>query len=243
MASRIKSFFIWLFIGLLAALIVPCILFPLALASRSSLARRWFYKTSSWFCLCILKIVGIRLIISGPRELLQQQPAIIIMNHASSLDIPLLEALMAGAPFVWLSKVSYQKIPIGGTILQRMHVSVDRLHASNAAKSIALFAQKAQQFQAHMLIFPEGARFTDGKLHPFKAGFALAEELTKRPVLPITVKDLHLILPKHGLLIDSSDKTIKIIIGNLLRRDSNESREAFVQRVHSTCASMLSKAI
>lgn len=243
MFSFIKSFFIWLAVGLLAMTVIPLVLLPLALASHHAPARRLFYRATSWFCRCILAIVGIKLTISGPRELLQQQPAIIIMNHTSSLDIPLLEALMTGSPFVWLSKASYQKIPIAGTILRRMHVSVDRLHVTQAGKSLTSFVEKALHFNAHMLMFPEGTRSADGSLRTFKVGFALAQELTKRSVIPIIAQNVSAILPKHGLIIDSSDKTIKIIIGTPLQRDTDESREVFVQRVHSTCTSMLHKAL
>ena len=239
----LKSLLIWTGVGLLALTVIPFVLLPLALASYYTPTRRLFYKTTSWFCRCILAIVGIKIHSFGNRELLQQEPAIIIMNHSSSLDIPLLEALMAGAPFVWLSKASYLKIPIAGTVLRRMHVVVDRLHSAQAGKSLASFVEKAERFNAHMLMFPEGTRHTDGILHPFKAGFAVAQELTKRSVVPIIVQELHTILPKHGLVIASSAKTIKIIIGTPLQPESNESREAFVQRVHSACTCMLSKAL
>jgi 1-acyl-sn-glycerol-3-phosphate acyltransferase len=244
MLCVIKSIFIWAGVGLLTLTVIPFALLPLALiAARCTHARRLFYTITSWLCRCILAMVGLKIQIYGNRALIQQEPGIIIMNHTSSLDIPLLEALMAGAPFVWLSKASYLKIPIAGTILHRMHVAVDRQHAAQAAKSLAVFAEKATRFNAHMLMFPEGTRYTDGALHAFKAGFAVAQELTQRSVVPIMVQGLHTILPKHGLVIDSSEKTIKIIIGTPLQRDSNESREAFVQRVHSTCTSMLSKAL
>ncbi len=244
MCSTIKSLFSWLVIGLLALSMIPFVLLPLALLAEKSLrARGLFYRASSCFCRSILRVIGLKIIINGQHHLSGLQPAIIIMNHSSSLDIPLLEALMTGTPFVWLSKASYLKIPVAGIILQRMHVTVERQQATQAAQSLALFVEKATRFKAHMLMFPEGTRYTDGALHPFKAGFALAEELTQRPVLPIMAQGLHTILPKDGLVIDSSQKTIKIIIGPPLQRDSNESRDAFVQRVHSTCTSMLSKAL
>lgn len=238
----LQSLFKWLAIILLSLLVVPLALFPLALLGpHNRYARMLFYHGSSWFCRCIIALVGVKVVVTGPREILQKKPAIIVMNHSSSLDIPLLESLMRGAPFAWLSKASYTKIPIGGTILKRMHVSVDRQHAMQAAKSLDTFIAKAHLFQAHMLMFPEGTRHNDGNIHAFKPGFAVAEEQTKRSVIPIVAKNMYAILPKHGLLIDSSAKTIKIIIGEPLRRITNESREAFVQRVQSTCTSMLSK--
>ncbi len=240
----LQSLIKWLAIALLSLLVVPLLLFPLALLGpHSSFARTLFYKVSSWFCRCIIAITRIKLVITGALEVLHKEPAIIVMNHSSSLDIPLLEALMAGAPFVWLSKASYKKIPIGGIILNRMHASVDRQHAVQAAKSLDFFVAKATRFQAHMLMFPEGTRYVDGNIHPFKPGFAVAAEQTNRLVIPIVVKNMHAILPKHGLLIDSSHKTIKIIVGEPLQRIPDESREAFVQRVQSTCASLLSKAL
>jgi len=166
-------------------------------------------------------------------------PAIIIMNHTSALDIPVLEALLDGSPFTWFSKASYTAIPFGGTILKRMHIAVERSRATSAVKSLKQFVEKAESYRAHMLIFPEGTRSADGTLQRFKPGFALAGETTGRPIVPVVAQDVHRILSKHGFLIDSSVKTIKITVGEPLVRMVDEPREAFVQRMHDQFQALL----
>lgn len=221
-------------------LMIPFVLFPLALLGpKYAFIRHWFYKASSAYSHLLLAIAGLRYQVVGSLPSSSQTPAIIIMNHSSSIDIPLLEALMNGTPFVWLSKASYGRIPIAGIILRRMHVAVNRQALRQASKSLDLFIAKAKAFNAHMLIFPEGTRHSDGHIHPFKQGFAVAQEQTQWPIIPIVAQNLHTILPRHGLLIDSSSKTIKIIIGKPLQRMIDESREAFVLRAQEACTTLL----
>jgi 1-acyl-sn-glycerol-3-phosphate acyltransferase len=235
------SFFVWSASLTLAIIVIPCILFPLALLGPFfAPARHLFYLSSCLFCKCLIFIFGIKIDIKTPRKsLMLDEPALIVINHTSALDIPLVEALLAEQAFVWFSKASYRAIPLAGTILKRMHTPIDRNRPTSAIKSLTNFIEKAETFNAHMLIFPEGTRSLDGKLQRFKQGFAIAAETSKRAVVPIVTSGLHTVLPKDSFLIDSSRAVIKIGIGEPMIKLPNESREAFVERVHRACAELL----
>lgn len=52
-----------------------------------------------------------------------------------------------------------------------------------------------------LVVFPEGTRCEDGRLHPFKRGaFTLAEEFSL-PVVPLTIDGAFDLLPKDGVNI------------------------------------------
>jgi 1-acyl-sn-glycerol-3-phosphate acyltransferase len=238
----ISSLLRWVCCVALSGIVLPFILFPLALVGPySAQVRTFFYWGSALFSRTLLFIFGVHYTIVGKQQLMKiSRPAIIIMNHSSALDIPLLEAVLFGHQFIWFSKATYRAIPFAGTILKRMHATVDRTQQTSPAKSLASLIEKAEQFNAHILIFPEGTRSSDGSLHRFKPGFALAAEQTDRVVIPIVAVGLHSVMPKHSFLIDSSNKLIKIGIGCPLMRAADESREVFTQRVHDSCATLLS---
>lgn len=237
----VKSIVRWASCLSLAVLVIPCFLFPLALLGpHSKTARALFYKSSSLFSKSLLTLLGVKLQILHAQNLCNiKQPSIIIMNHASALDIPVLEAFLAGRPFVWFSKITYSSIPFVGTILKRMHTILSKKKQRSAATSLSAFIDKATRYNAHMLIFPEGTRSLDGTVKTFMPGFALAAEISNRSVVPIMAYGLNSILPKHSFLIDSSRNKIKIFVGKPLERFPDESRDAFITRVHDTCTEML----
>lgn len=237
----VKSIIRWACCLSLATLVIPWLLFPLALLGpHSKTARTLFYKTSSLFSKCLLMLLGLKLQVLHAQNLCHiKQSSIIIMNHASALDIPVLEALLDGRPFVWFSKIAYSPIPFVGTILKRMHAILSTKKHRSAAKSLGDFIDKATRYNAHMLIFPEGTRSLDGSFNAFRPGFALAAEISNRSVVPIMAHGLNSILPKHSFLIDSSRNKIKIFVGRPLERLPGESRDAFIKRAHDTCTEML----
>ncbi|MCB9492922.1 MAG: 1-acyl-sn-glycerol-3-phosphate acyltransferase [Epsilonproteobacteria bacterium] len=166
-------------------------------------------------------------------------PALFLMNHTSSLDIPLFETIIGTYPHVWISKASYKKIPLLGFLIGRMHVSVQRDNPEDTKKSLFTTIRLLKDKPRHLLIFPEGTRHQDGQLHPFNPGFAILAAKLKRPVIPVMVDGLHKIFPKKRFLLDSSVREVKIVVGSPLCIQQSESIKDFCQRVHTTCNDLL----
>eukprot|EP00793_Prasinoderma_coloniale_P004742 PRCOL_00000503-RA len=112
-------------------------------------------------------------------------PAVYVANHASNLDIFTLFSLWRGFKFV--SKTSVFMIPIvGWSMFLTGHVPLKRTDA-RSMKEMLLTCRYMLREGASVLLFPEGTRTKDGKMHGFKKGaFSLAAK-AKVPIVPITL--------------------------------------------------------
>lgn len=160
-----------------------------------------------------------------------EKPAIFVMNHTSALDIFLIEELLGTYPHIWMSKHEYSKIPFFGILMRRMHVPVNRENPREAVKALIKTYELAKLSGAHILMFPEGTRYSDGKVHDFLPGFAVLAKKLNRPVIPVAIHETHKIFPKDSFLIDPRAADIKIEVGQPLSLQVNESEKEFVKRV------------
>lgn len=158
------------------------------------------------------------------------QPSILIMNHTSSLDIYLMEVLLKGYPHVWLSKAAYAKIPFFNILLRRMHIMVDRENARAAGKALVKMYKRVHDKKSHCVLFPEGKRFGDGKIHDFMPGFALLSQKLKRPVIPIYVDNMHNVHPKGQFSIATTEH-VSVTVGKPMGQGEGETLDQFISRV------------
>lgn len=156
-------------------------------------------------------------------------PAIIIMNHASSLDIPVIEMLLESQPRIWISKAEYTKIPIWGFVLNRMHVTIKKNSPTGTKNALEQIIKLAKDYESHITMFPEGHRYADGKIHRFFSGFAIMAKALDRPVIPIAVSGLNKILPPKSFFIDSAAQMVKIKIGHAISYKDFQTRQDFVE--------------
>jgi 1-acyl-sn-glycerol-3-phosphate acyltransferase len=156
-------------------------------------------------------------------------PAIFVLNHSSCLDIPVLELILGSQPRIWLTRAEYTKIPVWGFVLGRMHVALKRGSPSNAKLTLEKASTLAKDYGCHVALFPEGHRYTDGKIHKIFSGFAVMAQTLDRPVIPVAISGLNKILPSKSFLIDSDAQTVKISIGHSINYKDFQTRQDFVE--------------
>lgn len=199
----------------------------------------YFFLTTIWGkCLMFFSFLYIP---QRGEENFPTKPAIIIMNHTSCLDIFLMESIMKNFPHIWLSKISYTNIPLFSILLNRMHVPVNRKNTQAASRALLKAYKQARDINSHIVLFPEGTRHDDGKIHPFTPGFALLAKKLNRPVIPIAASGLHKILPKGKILINYDSSDLSMTIGPEFRIKPDESIEDFVKRVQGWFPETLAK--
>ncbi len=98
-------------------------------------------------------------------------------------------------------------------------------------RSLIKLQKLALQGSRHVLMFPEGTRHADGKIHDFFTGFGLIAQKIKRPVIPIAVSGLYKIFPKKRFSIDPRAAIVKICIGKPLMIQDDETAKEFTTRV------------
>ncbi|HPR65129.1 MAG TPA: lysophospholipid acyltransferase family protein [Thermoanaerobaculia bacterium] len=164
--------------------------------------RTWARRLLNWG--------GIHWDIEGIEHLENSPPAILVSNHASSLDIPL---LLAAVPrtFRMVAKKELLSVPFIGWVIRRAgFIPIQRYsreEALEALKEIRGYIESGVDFY----LAAEGTRTRTGDLLPFKKGpFVLAIELGI-PVIPITLHGTFHALPK-GTFLPRSDRTLLVRI-------------------------------
>ena len=141
-------------------------------------------------------ILGFDLSVEGREKLGPAGGFVFMANHLSLIDGPLLVALIPRRLRVILKKSLFQIPVIGAAMAYVGFVPVDRKHASGGQRAIARAARLMREKSVSFLIFPEGTRSRDGRLHDFRrGGFFLALE-SGAAIAPISIRGTYELMPK-----------------------------------------------
>lgn len=145
----------------------------------------------------------------GSEHIDQGASYILVANHLSLMDIPLLYGWLP-LDLKWIMKKEVRKIPvIGGATAMLGHIFLDRSNREAAIRELQRVKEDLQPGTS-ILFFPEGTRSRNGKLQAFKMGaFHMARDLDV-PVLPITLVGNDAILTPDGM--DLFPGTARMII-------------------------------
>lgn len=154
---------------------------------------RWARLIISWSS--IWKIV-----VTGREHLQKGKHYIIVANHQSLLDIL---AVCAALPinFKFLAKRELFQIPLmGWGMASAGYIPVDRASHKSGRDAIQRITRVLNR-GVSVLLFPEGTRSPDGKIHALKMGaFKLARD-NKIEILPLVVDGTGQALPKKSWFI------------------------------------------
>ena len=130
-------------------------------------------------------------IISNPRL-----PYVVVCNHQSMADIPLISNL--SWDMKWLAKTELFKLPVLGWMMRLAgDISVDRKNPRSGAQAL-IKAQHILEQKCSVMIFPEGTRTLDGRVRQFTDGaFHLAIK-AKVPILPLVIEGSRDCIPKNS---------------------------------------------
>lgn len=221
----IIAYFIIMVLSLICFL--PFII-TLALPAKYRYNNKLFFLFGDFFYKGVVRSLSLPINIEG-KENLPNQPAILIANHQSSLDIPILGSLCNGHSHIWLILAYYANHPIIGIIVRRMNITVDRDNSVKSVRSLISLIRFLEKYSSHLLMFPEGKRYQDGKIHKFYEGFALIASKTKRPVIPVFMANNYKIFPPNSKMVHYAP--IKVIIGPEFLFLPNDTYTSFMTRV------------
>ncbi|MDD5502616.1 MAG: lysophospholipid acyltransferase family protein [Candidatus Thermoplasmatota archaeon] len=150
---------------------------------------KWAFGVSRW-------ILGLEIDVEGLENVDPKKSYVYMANHVSFLDGPLLFYVIPQRVRVILKK-SIFRIPVIGAIMRFAgFIPVDRRRMSGGWRSINEATRSMKEKGYPFLIFPEGTRSCDGKLHEFKRGGFFLAIAAQASIIPITIKGTFEIMPK-----------------------------------------------
>lgn len=175
---RYAGMAVWSIFWIPAALILGTLRRDSSLPLR--FARQYWAPGMLW-------LSGAELRVEGSPGAVADRPAIYVMNHQSSLDIPAAFAVVP-VDLRFIAKHTLRKVPFLGWYMSWTGmVFVDRSNSTQAVGSLTAAAERLRG-GISLLAYPEGTRSRDGRILPFKKGpFVLALQAGV-PIVPIAIE-------------------------------------------------------
>lgn len=192
--------------------------------------NRFVYRCVNFFYWAVLKASFLPIRYKG-LENVPTGPAIFVANHQSSLDVPLLGAIVKGYPHIWLAKEELMESPILRFVIPKFSVLINMATPQQGLRSLLQTVKLLKGKSRHAMIFPEGGRFVDGEVHPFFAGFVTVARKTDRPVVPVYIKGVNKVYPPDTFMVNFYP--ITVIVGAPMVVQDGEADQNFKDRVYS----------
>jgi 1-acyl-sn-glycerol-3-phosphate acyltransferase len=191
---------------------------------------RWFRRLGR----ALAKVNPWRIHISGKENLAREQVYVVVSNHQSLADIPVLSHLQIDAK--WLVKAELFRLPVLGWMLRMAgDVPVERTDRTKSARALLECARLLRR-GCSVVSFPEGTRSHDGQVLGFNEGpFQLAIREKVR-ILPVVVEGSGSALPRNSWVFGpTQDVQLRILepvpVEGWTTKQSAELRDAVRQRI------------
>lgn len=161
--------------------------------------KTWgYYPEIVWSRIfCWLAFVKVK--VSGRENIDRATSYVFVCNHQSAYDIFAIYGYL-GHNFRWMMKASLRKIPFVGFACEcSKQIYVDKSSPAALRRTMKRAEMQLRDGMS-LVVFPEGARTPDGRMHRFRRGaFVLADEF-HLPVVPVTIDGAYSVMPRTARL-------------------------------------------
>ncbi len=169
----------------------------------------------------------------GAEKVPRQGPLVVVSNHASDFDPPILSCAVQ-RPVAYMAKEELFKVPILSQAIRLYGAyPVKRGAADRSAIRAALVSLEAGWAVG---VFITGTRTPDGRVVDSKLGAALIAAKAQVPVLPVSLWGTHQIFQKGATLPRSTPVTVRV--GDLMPAPKTSDREELEALTHR-CADQI----
>ncbi|MBE0664924.1 MAG: 1-acyl-sn-glycerol-3-phosphate acyltransferase, partial [Candidatus Aminicenantes bacterium] len=180
---------------LIAFLLIVFSFIPVLIVSGLFKHKKFLFSQSRLVIKTTLTLFGVHVKVRGLAAVDFSVPQVVICNHLSNLDGPLLVSVLPVNPRV-LIKAEARKIPLVGWVMKLADfVFVDRSSLQRRQEALAAAIEKVKKMCYSFLVFPEGTRSKDGRMRDFKKGSFLIALRAGVPVLPVKISGTHQLMP------------------------------------------------
>ena len=228
--ATLKMLAVWLTLGPIVGIIgIP---YTLIVGDITRL-----YWVSMWVTRTGIRAAGIKVQIEGMENMPVGRACILMSNHVSNLDPPILMPAIPVRSSVLLKK-ELMKIPILGPAMRlAKFVPVERGSRKESAQAMVAAAAGALASGLPIAVFPEGTRSLDGRLSKFKKGpFFLAQQ-TGAPIVPVAISGTEKMLKKGSAWITPGVARVRML--KVIEPADYASRDELMEAVHRAIAEAL----
>jgi len=141
-----------------------------------------------------IAISGCRVHVEGRERILRRGPMVLVTNHTSYADTPVLAAALP-VDFVFTAMTEIMGWRLIKTFVRRgEHPTVDRWHLEQSVADAATIKQRLGAGEA-VLFFAEGGFSRARGLRPFRLGAFEAAVSVNAPVVPVALRGVRQVLP------------------------------------------------
>lgn len=221
--ARLPQFiWVWLFyvpFVLVATLVTAFLSVLLAPIFGPSRISRWIVVP--WARALVLSL-PVKVNISGHWPITSGHSYVVVANHQSQFDIPLLYGWL-NLDLRWIMKQEVMRIPGVGMGAKALgHIPINRRDGASARAEI----QKALELLdpgTGLMFFPEGTRGKNGHLLKFKSGAFRTAIQQQIPLLPVTICGTREIMPPGRLRFRAGEVNI-VVHEPITTRNMDETR-------------------
>lgn len=184
----------------------------------SWLSYLW-YELAYWTSFVFL-FLGFSLRVRGGHNIPRAGPALLIANHQSFLDPPLI-GLASPRHLRFLARKTLFRNRLFGWLIGSLNaVPIDQ--EGFAKEGLKTILRQLEAGEA-VLVFPEGARTADGQLTELRPGIHLLIKRVKAPIVPIGIAGAHAAWPScrplpvfSPLFLPATRRTLAVSVGRPL---------------------------
>jgi 1-acyl-sn-glycerol-3-phosphate acyltransferase len=200
----------------------------------------WFdylWYEATWYLSFAGFTLGNSLRVEGWQHIPPTGPVLIIANHQSFWD-PLLIGVTSRRHLSFLARKTLFRNPAFAWVIRRLSgVPIDQEGVGK--EGIKTILKQLEQGRA-VVVFPEGERTPDGKLHPLQPGIVLLIKRVQAPIVPVGIAGAYQAWPRTQrlprpapLFLPATDATMAVTVGKALdgRHYKDLPREQILQEL------------
>ena len=163
-----------------------------------------------------------RLSSRGREHIPMTGPVLLVANHASLLDPPLVGG-MVPRQVSFMAKEELFRVPLLGALIRRLNARPVRREGADAGALRT--SLRVLQDNGVLLVFPEGTRGPEGTLREPKAGVGMLAVLSGAPVVPVLIEGSGRAWPRGQRLPRPAKVTVTFGPPKVFERKDAEGRK------------------
>ncbi|HWP58000.1 MAG TPA: lysophospholipid acyltransferase family protein [Candidatus Acidoferrales bacterium] len=184
-----------------------------------------------WAKIC-LGLARAKVSVSGLERLEPNKTYIFMPNHASFLDILLVFAFIPYDFRIIVKKEIFSTPFLGWAVRASGQIPLDRENPRRGLRSIKQAAELIKR-GISIVVFPEGTRSRDGKVHDFKATLFVLPIRTRTPVVPVYIEGTFEALGPGRVLFNPRPMALTFLAPVYGDFRSDKDRVAYAEKVRS----------